>query len=262
MLTNQILHGDCYEILPTLPDQSVDMILTDPPYGITQNQWDIAIPLQDLWKQYERIIKNDGAIIFTSSEPFTSLLIMSNRDLFKYDLIWEKSIATGFLNANRMPLRGHENILVFYKKLPTFHPQKFMLTTPSFKKANIKRPSNSTNYGKFDIGNSSGSEDGSRFPRSVFSIKYDAEFFNSTKSGLMVHPTQKPVALFEYLIKTYSNEGDLVLDSFSGSGTTAVACQRLNRRFLCIEKEQEYYEHSLERLRGDVYQPDLNFDLC
>lgn len=233
MKLNTILNENCLEGMKRIADKSVDMILCDLPYGTTQNKWDIIIPFALMWEQYERVIKDNGAIVLTAAQPFTSMLVMSNPKLFRYDMTWEKSIATGFLNANRMPLRGHEDVLVFYKKLPVYNPQKHMLTTPSFKKGNKAR--SSSNYGKFSHDMEIGSKDGSRFPRSVFSITTEAAFFDSTKSGNTTHPTQKPVGLFEYLIKTYTNEGDTVLDNCMGSGTTTIACLNTGRNYLGFE---------------------------
>jgi len=237
---NEILNGDCLELMDFIADASIDMILCDLPYGTTQNKWDTVISFGKLWQQYERVIKPNGAIILTAAQPFTSALIMSNTKMFRYDLVWEKSIATGFLNANRMPLRGHESVLIFYKKLPVYNPQKHMLTTPSFKKGNAAR--GSSNYGNFNHLMDIGSKDGSRFPRSVFSIKTEAAFFDATGKSKMLHPTQKPVALFEYLIKTYTNSGDLVLDNCAGSGTTAIACINTNRKFIVMEQDEKYFE--------------------
>lgn len=251
---NQILKGDCLELMEYIPDGSIDMILCDLPYGTTRNKWDIVIPFDKLWAQYERVIKPNGAIVLTAAQPFTSLLITGNIKLFRYDLVWEKSIATGFLNANRMPLRGHESVLVFYKKLPVYNPQKHMLTTPSFKKGNAAR--GSSNYGNFNHLMDVGSKDGSRYPRSVFSIKTEASFFDATCKQKMLHPTQKPVALFEYLIKTYTNEGDVVLDNCAGSGTTAIACINTNRDFVVMEQDEKYFNKMQLRIAEH-----LNLDL-
>lgn len=254
MELNRIYHGDCLEVMKGIPDGSVDMILCDLPYGTTQNKWDVIIPFPDLWKSYLRVIKENGAIVLTAQQPFATDLISSNKKLFRYDLIWEKSIATGFLNSKKMPLRGHELVLVFYKKTPYYNPQKFMLSTPSFKKATKENGTSSSNYGAYKNDMEKGYKDGSRFPRSVFSIKTEPAFFDSSKKGLMIHPTQKPVALFEYLIRTYTNEGETVLDNCSGSGTTAIACIRNNRNYICIEKNEQYYNDSLKRIENEKYK--------
>ncbi len=255
-MINTVLNGDCLELMKDIPEGSIDMILCDLPYGTTKNKWDIIIPFNELWEQYERIIKDNGAIVLTASQPFTSALVMSNPVLFRYDMTWEKSIATGFLNAKKMPLRGHEDVLVFYKKLPIYNPQKFMLKTPSFKKSNRTRTSE--NYNKFMTEGVYGTKDGSRYPRSVFSIQYESCFFDSQKRGARTsHPTQKPVALFEYLISTYTNEGAVVLDNCAGSGTTAIACINANRQYILMEKEFKYFEGINKRIQNHVSQQKL-----
>lgn len=238
---NKIINGDCLEVMKDFSEGSIDMILCDLPYGITKNKWDVIIPFDTLWEQYNRIIKDDGAIVLTSAQPFTSMLVMSNIKMFRYDLVWEKSTPSGFMNAKKMPLRAHDNILVFYKRLPTYNPLKIMTTTPSFKKGTQSRLS--SNYGKFMPTGEFGYKDGSRFPRSIFSVKIESSFFDSSKDGKRrVHPTQKPVGLFEYLIKTYTNEGDIVLDNCIGSGTTAVAARNTKRNFIGIEILEKYWD--------------------
>ena len=230
--------GDCLELMKNISDKSVDMILCDLPYGTTQNKWDSVIPFEPLWENYERIIKDNGAIVLYAQNKFTISLAHSNLDLFRYNLIWEKSKAGGFLNAKRMPLQAHEDILVFYKKLPTYNPQ-MEEGKPYTKKAVTN--GDGKNYGKFDRVGKTAINEGKRFPRSVIKIGND-----NHKS---LHPTQKPVELFEYLVKTYTNEGDLVLDNCAGSGTTGLACMNTNRNFIIIEKEQKYYDIILERLK-------------
>ena len=227
--------GDCLEIMKDIPDKSIDMILCDLPYGTTRNKWDSIIPLDKLWEQYERIIKENGAIILFSQMPFTAELTHSNLKLFKYEWIWEKDNGTGFLNAKKMPLKIHENILVFYKKLPTYNPQ--MRT--GFKPYKCKQGRHSTNYGLYEQGHITESN-GERYPIDIIEFKKD--------SGL--HPTQKPVALLEYLIKTYTNEGDLVLDNCMGSGSTGVACINTNRNFIGIELDEKYFEIAKQRIEG------------
>lgn len=224
------------------------MILTDPPYNTTACTWDIKIDLQALWHEFNRIIKANGAMVVCSRQPFTTDVINANRKLFRYEIIWEKTMPLGFLDANRMPLRSHENLLLFYHSLPTYHPQKQKGTPYQKRQLHDNRYAG---YGSCKAIHAV--NQGERFPTSVIRIS------NGNTKQVVKHPTQKPVDLFLWLIKTYTNEGDLVLDPFSGSGTTAIACKRLNRRFLAIEKQQDFYEYSLERLRGDVYQPDLNF---
>ena len=229
--------GDCLELMKDIPDKSIDMILCDLPYGTTRNKWDSVIPLDKLWEQYERIIKENGAIILFSQMPFTAELTHSNLKLFKYEWIWEKDNGTGFLNAKKMPLKIHENILVFYKKLPTYNPQ--MRT--GFKPYKCKQGRHSTNYGLYEQGHITESN-GERYPIDIIEFKKD--------SGL--HPTQKPVALLEYLIKTYTNENDLVLDNCMGSGATGVACVNTNRNFIGIELSEEYYNIAKERINNTV----------
>jgi len=212
-----------------IADHSVDMILADLPYGTTRNKWDVVIPFDKLWSHYERIIKPNGAIVLTAQTPFDKLLGASNPKLLKYEWIWEKTSATGFLNAKKAPLKSHENILVFYKSKPTYNPQK----TEGHKPVNsyTKHSSDGTNYGKTQLGISGGGNT-DRYPRSV--IK-----FASDKQKLALHPNQKPEPLWEYLIKTYTNEGDLVVDNTAGVLTTAVACENLNRFWICIESDRE-----------------------
>ena len=227
--------GDCLELMKDIPDKSVDMILCDLPYGTTRNKWDSIIPLDKLWNEYERIIKDNGAIVLFSQMPFTAELTHSNLKLFKYEWIWEKDNGTGFLNAKKMPLKIHENILVFYKKLPTYNPQ--MRT--GFKPYKCKQGRHSTNYGAYEQGHITESN-GERYPIDIIEFKKD--------SGL--HPTQKPVALLEYLIKTYTNENDLVLDNCMGSGSTGVACINTNRNFIGIELDENYFKIAKERINN------------
>ena len=228
--------GDCLEIMKDIPDESIDMILCDLPYGTTKNKWDSIIPLDKLWNEYERIIKDNGAIVLFSQMPFTAELTHSNLKLFKYEWIWEKDNGTGFLNAKKMPLKIHENILIFYKKLPIYNPQ--MRT--GFKPYKCKQGRHSTNYGAYEQGHITESN-GERYPIDIIEFKKD--------SGL--HPTQKPVALLEYLIKTYTNEEETVLDNCMGSGSTGVACIKTNRKFIGIEKDEKYFEIAKERIENE-----------
>ncbi|NRG33923.1 DNA-methyltransferase [Niallia circulans] len=240
---NRIYQRDCIEGMKMVPDKSVDMILCDLPYGVTRNKWDSVIPFAILWEQYERIIKDNGAIVLTAQDKFTAKLMLSNEKLHRYNLIWHKSRPTGFLNANRMPLRDHEDICVFYKKLPLYNPQFTEGKPNHIKEDVIPAEGANNNYGKFNpIARKKTSK---KHPRSV--IKVDAE--DPTK---LIHPTQKPVALFEYLIRTFTNEGEIVLDNCIGSGTTAVACINTKRQFIGFEKEQKYVE--LANMRLDSLQ--------
>lgn len=228
-----IKQGDCLELMKDIPDESIDMILCDLPYGTTKNKWDSVIPLNKLWEQYERIIKDNGAIVLFSQMPFSAELVHSNLKLFKYEWIWQKDNGTGFLNAKKMPLKIHENILVFYKKLPLYNPQ--MRT--GFKPYKCKQGRHSTNYGAYEQGHITESN-GERYPIDIIKFKKD--------SGL--HPTQKPVELLEYLIKTYTNENETVLDNCMGSGSTGVACINTNRNFIGYELDEKYFEIAGKRL--------------
>jgi len=231
---NKVYIGDCLELMPSIEDKSIDMILCDLPYGVTaRNKWDVPIPLDLLWKEYKRIIKDNGAILLFGMQPFTSLLVTSNLPMFKYELIWRKQLPTGFLNAKKQPLRNHESLLVFYKKQPTYNPQ-----FSEGKPYKVKCGGTSANYGKQkSIATVS---DGTRYPLSVLDFAGDKN---------KLHPTQKPVALCEYLIKTYTNENELVLDNCAGSGSTGVACQNTNRSYILIEKEPKYYNIINQRLK-------------
>lgn len=230
--------GDCLELMKQIPDGSVDMILCDLPYGTTRNKWDSVIPFEPMWAQYKRVIKDNGAIVLFSAEPFTSSLIMSNPRMFRYDLIWQKSIATGFLNAKRIPLRAHENICVFYKKLPTYNPQ-FAKDKPYVV---ARKPIRSANYNKTKVETVTES-DGTRYPRSV------VRFPSMGNSGKQ-HPTQKPVPLMEWLIKTYTNEDETVLDNCMGSGSAGVACMNTNRSFIGMELEPKYFDIAKQRIEA------------
>jgi len=256
---NKIYNTDCIgkKGMVLIPDNSIDMILCDLPYGTTQNKWDFIIDPIKMWVQYERIIKENGAIILTAAQPFTSLLVMSNLKLFRYDLTWDKVKISGFLNSSKMPLRQHEDILIFYKKLPVYNPQKIYAV-------NIKKPGKSkktsSNYGNYK-NDLKKSFDGERFPTSIISISnWNRVIFGSDyENGRSTHPTQKPVDLFRYLIKTYSNEGDTILDNCMGSGTTAIACLMENRNYIGFEndKEHDYYNKSLERIKQYQSQTKL-----
>ncbi len=232
MISSGIHLGDCLELMKEIPDTSVDMILCDLPYGTTQNAWDSIIPLKALWAEYGRIAKETTPIVLTAAQPFTSVLVSSNLAYFKYEWIWEKDNGTGFLNAKKQPLRNHEEVLVFYRKQCVYNPQM-----REGKPYTVKAGTKSTNYGKqIDVVTTN---TGKRYPLT-------AVRFSRDKSK--VHPTQKPEALWEYLIKTYTNPGDLVLDNCAGSGTTGVACINTNRRFICMEKELTYFETMKNRI--------------
>lgn len=237
----KLLHGDCLDQLKELPDQSVDLILTDPPYGSTMCKWDVIIPFDALWPELKRVIKPNGAIVLFGSEPFSSLLRCSNLKMFRYDWIWEKPGATGFLNAKIQPLRAHETISVFYARKPTYYPQK---TKGHARKQSERTDINSACYGKAIKRVAYDSDE--RYPRSI-------QVFSSDKQVESLHPTQKPVALLEYLIKTYTLPGETVLDFTMGSGSTGVACINTARQFIGIEKDDHYFEVAKSRLNRTMY---------
>lgn len=231
-----LIQGDCLEKLKELPDDSVDSVLTDPPYGTTACKWDTVIPFEPMWEQLKRVTKKNGAIVLFGSQPFTSALVMSNVKMFKYEWVWDKGQGTGFLNAKKQPLRSCETISVFYEEQPTYNPQ--MRT--GFKQYICKQgETKSQNYGT-QTGAVTVS-DGSRFPLTRIEFIRDKD---------KTHPTQKPVALMEYLIKTYTNEGETVLDFTMGSGTTGVACKNLNRNFIGIELDPEFFNIAEARINA------------
>ena len=238
---NQIICGDCLEVMPLLPDKSIDMILCDLPYGTTACKWDTVIPFEPLWKQYERIIKDNGVIVLTASQPFTSMLVMSKLNLFRYEIIWKKERPTNFMMAKKQIMKYHENILVFYKKQGTFNPQMEKRKKENKRNNKPRGLENQVwgiqNNGKYSERVLSGMSD-LIYPNSILEFSMDR--------GL--HPTQKPVALFEYLIKTYTNEGEIVLDNCIGSGTTAIAALNTGRFFIGIEKEEKYVEIARKRI--------------
>lgn len=240
-----LIRGDCLEVMKTIKDKSIDAIITDPPYGTTYCKWDTVIDFDLMWQQLNRIIKDNGAIVLFGSEPFSSALRMSNIKNYRYDLIWNKIRAAGFLNANIMPLKQHENISLFYKKKPTYNPQKY-----------TDKPYNKTKYnGKINKQNVLNSfvkkekkNNGDRFPKSIL------KFSQNWKRQHQMHPTQKPIALMEYLIKTYTNQNETVLDFTMGSGSTMVACQNTNRNGIGIEKDKNYFEIAVKRIEENKYK--------
>ncbi|NBI30981.1 DNA-methyltransferase [Chengkuizengella marina] len=238
---NKIYQTDCLKGMELIPDKSIDMILCDLPYGTTQNKWDSIIDIESLWNQYKRIIKDNGAIVLTGQDKFSSQMMLSEPKLHRYNLIWEKSHAVGFLNARRMPLRKHEDIMVFYKKLPKYNPQLEDKPKENIRPITTKNRL-TTNYGNFDEGNHRTIPEDKTYPKSIIKIS------NESKTSTF-HPTQKPVALFEYLIKTYTDEGEIVLDNCMGSGTTAVAAIKSNREFIGFEINKEYFTKANQRLK-------------
>ncbi len=257
-MINKIIHGDCLEVMGDIPDGSVDMILCDLPYGTTAASWDSVIPFITLWEQYKRITKPNGAIVLFGSQPFSSTLIMSNPSWFKYELIWEKGRASGHVHAKNKPLKAHENILVFSsgttvhksqsKNRMTYNPQ--MTEGKPYKRiANDSNKNGALNHKKskanIEFVGTLINNEGERYPRSVM-------LFKNHNVGNF-HPTQKPVALLEYLIKTYTNEGETVLDNCIGSGSTAIAAINTNRNFIGIEKDQKYFEIACERINNHLH---------
>ena len=233
----ELWNGDCLELMNNIPDKSIDMILCDLPYGTTKCKWDIVIPFDKLWEQYNRIIKDKGAILLFGSEPFSSKLRISNLRMYKYDWIWKKTKAQGFLNSKKMPLKDYENICVFYKRLPVYNPQGIIYG--NFQNDRKSKYSKGEDiYGKekeFGISHMS------NFPKQII------EFSNPSGKG-QLHPTQKPVDLLEYLIKTYTQDGEVILDNCMGSGSTGVACKNLNRNFIGIELDENYFNIAKERI--------------
>jgi len=246
-MKEEVIMGDCLIEMKKIEDKSIDMILCDLPYGTTACKWDTVIPFEPLWEQYKRIIKDDGAIVLTASQPFTSALVMSNIKMFKYEWIWESNKSPNFAQAPYMPLKNVENVLVF-----SFggcaHPAKNRMKYNPQGVTKVSKVCKQKTLGKYlHRGGMPTAETyeqrGTGYPTQVIRIDKDSKTF---------HPTQKPVALFEYLIKTYTNEGDLVLDNCAGSGTTGVACRNLNRNFILIEKEQEYIDIINKRLSPEI----------
>ena len=237
--------GDCLDILPQLEDNSVDMILCDLPYEKTACSWDSIIPLESLWNEYHRIAKENAAMVFTAVQPFTTFLINSNLKNFRYEWIWEKPQGTNPLNKDFMPLRSHENILVFYRKPPTYNPQ--MEKGSPYKGFQSQKSLIGEIYGSVKSKHRN-NEEGTRFPKTV--LKFPQE------KGL--HPTQKPVPLMEYLIKTYTNESDVILDNTMGSGTTGVAAIKAKRKFIGIEKDKIYYDISVKRIKEELLLSQMN----
>lgn len=231
----------CLYLLPSIPDKSVDLILTDLPYGETENPWDVVIDTVQLWSQYNRIIKNDGAVLLFGQGMFTATMMQSNLKSWKSNLIWDKVLKSGHLNSELMPLRQHEDIMVFYNEMPTYNPQKIR-----GKKNHSKKTTKCTNnnYGCFHGVDNSESLGNMKFPGSILS-------FEKPHPSICIHPTQKPVSLIEYLIKTYTNEGDTVHDSCIGSGTTLEACLNTNRNCIGFEISDEWEEQYIKRLKLD-----------
>ena len=242
---NTLINDDCLNAMKFIPDGSISMILADPPYGTTACKWDSIIPLEPMWEQLKRVIKPNGAIVMTASQPFTSILGASNIKDLRYDWVWQKTRATGHLNAKKMPMKNKEDILVFYRSPPTYNPQglidvdREVWNSVSDSQRGKTKDATSTVTG--GIRHEAYKQTKSGYPRQI--LEYASE-------GATVHPTQKPVALMEYLIKTYTLEGETVLDFTMGSGTTGVACKNLNRNFVGIEKDEKYFEIARARIEA------------
>ena len=256
MVTQMKLHhNDMFDVFPSIEPQSVDLLLTDFPYGTLnkkRNEWDKVIDYDKFWYHIDIICKPNAAIVRTAAQPFTSVLISTNYTNFKYCLVWEKSKSTGYLNAKKQPMRSHEDIVVFYKKQPTYNPQ--MTIGKPYDKGTAVR--DAEQYGKQTKAVHVKNTEGTRYPRSVL-------YFKTAEDEGKLHPTQKPIALYEYLIRTYSNEGDVVLDPCMGSGTTGIASLNTDREFIGIEREEKYYSVAEERLNNhvtveEVSQEELN----
>lgn len=239
-----LICGDCLKIMPSIPGKTIDFICCDLPYGVTQNKMDIIIPFDSLWKEYTRIIKDNGCIALFAQGLFYVDLVNSNRSLFRYDLVWDKILTSGFLNAKRMPLRQHEQIAIFYKKLPTYNPQ-FTDGKPlhskgtSYKTKSLKNQ----NYGNFNSTDDQRAGSTDKYPTSILR-------FQKPHPSIALHRTEKSIPCLEWLIKTYTNEGDLVLDNCMGSGTCACACKTLNRKFIGIELDETYYQIACDRIKN------------
>ena len=247
-MLNKIIHGDCLEVMPQIPSGSIDMILCDLPYGTTACKWDTVIPLEPLWEQYNRVIKDNGAIVLTATNPFSSVLVSSNLKGFKHEWIWQKEKGVGFQVAKYRPMQEHEHVLVFTKngERVNYYPIKEKRDKP------IKSKGASTKSGSSPIAylNNINKTYVDRYPTSIKKFPRDNN---------KIHPTQKPVALFEYLIKTYTNEGEVVLDNCIGSGTTAIAALNTGRYFIGIEKEKKYFDIAKERIANHTIQQRLKF---
>ena len=236
-----IYNEDCLEGMKQIPDGTIDAVICDLPYGTTQNAWDSVIPLDKMWEQYRRVCKPSAAIVLFSGQPFTSALIMSNPDMFKYEWIWAKNRPTGFLNANRTPLRIHENVCLFYDNQPTYNPQGLR-----YNPKKVKRTKTGSNYG---------TTRSNEYENEYENYPTDIIEFSSEMDGF--HPTQKPVDLLRYLVLTYTNEGDTVLDNCMGSGTTAIACIKERRHFIGFELSKEYFDKAVRRIKAEQAQLTL-----
>lgn len=238
-MINKIFNEDCLIGMQRIPDKSIDMILCDLPYGTTQNKWDSVIPFDSLWEHYERVIKDNGAIVLTAQQPFTSALIMSNLKSYKYNWVYQKNKSTGFLNAKKQPLNDYEDICVFYKKQCTYNPQ-MVEAEKTYKRGFVKRKKSDCYGEEKDFQQI---ETGLRYPKRI-------QYFNNNKTQEQKHSTQKPEDLFEYLIRTYSNENEVILDNCIGSGTTAIAAINTNRKYIGFELDKSYFDIAQKRIQN------------
>jgi len=246
---NRIYQMDCLEGMKLIPYKSIDMILCDLPYGTTKNKWDSIIDIDKLWEQYNRIIKDNGAIVLFGQDKFSAMMMLSQPKLHRYNLIWNKVLVSGFLNANRMPLRTHEDIMIFYKKAPYYNPQKFK-GNKNHSKGSMKTDINN-NYGEYGKVDNTELLGDMKHPKSIIT-------FEKPHPSISIHPTQKPVELCEWLIKSYSKENDIILDNCMGSGTTAIACTLNNRKWIGFETDSKYIELANKRLEQIQLEDDLN----
>lgn len=245
-------NGDCLKIMKNIKAESIDLIICDLPYGITKNKFDVRIPFQDLWIEYERIIKENGAIILFGQGKFYIDLVNSNTRLYRYDLVWNKVITSGFLNANRQPLRKHEQIAIFYKRQPVFNPQFTEGKPLHGKGTNYKnKESINNNYGEFKVLEDIRKGSTQKYPTSILE-------FSKPHPSVSLHPTAKPVQLLEYLIKTYSNESDTILDNCMGSGSTGIASVKNNRNFVGIEKDKKYFNIAKKLINKELQKEEKN----
>lgn len=249
----QLYHADCFDVFPSIADKSVDAIIADLPYGTTACKWDSILPLDELWKEYNRVIKDAGVIVLFASQPFTTKLISSNLKYYRYNWVWNKMFGSNFANVNSMPLKFHEDICVFYRKKPTYNKQvvKRDVAIDAINWKNDKKQSD-VNFKGMKNPQATSKLYNYKNPTSILEFSSVAGECNNTKR---VHPTQKPIDLMEYLIKTYTNENQVVLDNTMGSGTTGVACLNTSRRFIGIEKEKEYFDIAVRRITGGNTRP-------
>lgn len=241
-LSYELLNGDCLELMAKLPDGSIDMILCDLPYQVTKNDWDVALPLDELWKQYSRIIKPNGAIVLFAEGMFMARLMMSNQKMWRYNLVWDKVLTSGFLNANRMPLRQHEQLCVFYKKLPYYNPQKKVGKTSSHSKGKPKVCENN-NYGSYGFVDNVDKHGNMKYPTSIMR-------YQKPHPSKAFHPTEKALGLLVELVCMYTKEGETVLDNCMGSGSTGCACLMTGRKFIGMELDKRYFSIAKERIEG------------